>query len=62
MGDVTYYRSCSRDCNPAQGPPYLEGKSQTVDDGDDPEVNRVRERDGRGQNALKTGQRVSKGE
>ena len=62
MSDVTHHRSCTRDCNPAQGFPYLEGKNQTVDDSDDPEVDRVRERDGCGQNTLKAGQRVSEGE
>jgi len=56
------HRSCTRDCNPAQGFPYLEGKDQTVDDSDDPEVDRIRERDGRGQNTFKAGQRVSEGE
>jgi len=56
------HRSCTRNRDPAQGLPDLEGKSQTVDDGDDPQVDRIREWDRRGQNALETGQRVSEGE
>jgi len=53
---------CTRNCNPAQGLPDLEGKSQTVDDGDDPQMDGVREWDGRSQDTLDASQRVSEGE
>jgi len=56
------HRSCTRNRDPAQGLPDLEGESQTVDDGNDPQVDGVREWNGCGQNTLEAGQRVGEGE
>jgi len=59
---ATYHCSCTWNRNPTHGLPDLEGKSQTVYDGDDPQMNGVREWNGCSQNTLETGQRVGERE
>ena len=59
---ATYHQGCTRNRNPTQGIPDLEGKGQTVDDSDGPQMDGVREWNGGSQNALETSQRISEGE
>ena len=60
--DAAYDYSCARNCDPTHGLPNLEGEGQTIDCGDDPQMDGVRERNGRSQDTLETSQRVGEGE
>jgi len=55
-------QGCTRNRDPAHGFPDLEGKGQTIDCGDGPQMDGVRERNGCSQNPLEASQRVSEGE
>lgn len=55
--DEAHYTS-RRDGQPTQRRIDLEWQSQVVYYRDKPKVNRIRERDGRGENALETGERI----